>query len=260
VRLASEAGLRTIAITDHDTVAGVEAGLEAGGEYGVEVIPGVEFSTTVDEGEVHMLGYWVDHTDEFLLDMTANMQGGRANAAEQMVEKLRAMGLDRLTFDRVRELAGESTIGRPAIAQAMLEEGYIREFKDAFTSEYLAHDGKAYVARHKLPPADAVKLIHQAGGVAVLAHPTFTHDLPRTLAGLARAGLDGLEVYYAGYTPAVRGTLRRLATRFQLVLGGGSDYHGVPSMQQPPLGSYYVPPSVLDGLRACHTRRSRRER
>lgn len=256
VRLAKDAGLATIAVTDHDTVAGVAEAMAAGEELGVEVIPGIELSTTVDKGEVHMVGLWVDHTNPDLLDMTAKMQGGRDAAARQMVEKLRAMGLDRLRFERVRELAGEASIGRPAIANAMLEEGYIAKFDDAFTAEYLAHDGKAYVSRHKLLPEDAVRLIHAAGGMAVLAHPTYTHDLPRTIASLRRAGLDGMEVYYSGYTPTVRAMLRRLARRHGLLFGGGSDYHGVPSMQQPPLGTHYVPPFVLDELRAVHHRRT----
>lgn len=220
------------------------------------MIPGIEFSTTVDKGEIHMLGLWVDPTNPELLDMTAKMQGGRDAAARQMVEKLQALGLERLTFERVRELAGEASIGRPAIAQAMLEQGYIQKFEEAFTSKYLAHGGKAYVARHKLLPEDAVRLVHHAGGIAVLAHPTYTHDLPRALANLRTSGLDGMEVYYTGYTPAIRSTLRKLAYRYGLLPGGGSDYHGVPSMGQPPLGAHYVPPFVLDGLRKRWERRS----
>lgn len=230
--------------------------MAAGEDLGVEVVPGIELSTTVDQGEVHMLGLWVDHTNAELLAMTSKMQGGRDAAARQMVEKLRAMGLDRLRFERVRELAGEASIGRPAIANAMLEEGYITTFDDAFTAEYLAHGGKAYVSRHKLLPVDAVRLIHAAGGLAVLAHPTYTHDLPRTLASLRQAGLDGMEIYYSGYTPAVRATLRRLARKHGLLFGGGSDYHGLPAMQQPPLGAHYVPPFVLDELRAAFNRRT----
>lgn len=258
IRLAAKAGLRTIAVTDHDTVAGIPEALAAGRELGIEVVPGIELSTTVEKGEVHMVGLWVDHTNPTLLDVTAQMRGGREDSARKMVERLQAMGLDRVRFERVKELAGESTIGRPAIARAMLEEGYIRKFEDAFTDKYLAHGGGAYVARHKLLPEDAVGLIHQAGGVAVLAHPTYTHDLPKALASLSRAGLDGMEVYYTGYTPAVRGTLLRLARKFGVLPGGGSDYHGVPSMGHAPLGTHYVPQSVLDSLRARREyRRSR---
>ena len=109
--------------------------------------------------------------------------------------------------------------------------------------------------RHKLLPKNAVRLVHRAGGVAVLAHPTYTHDLPRALAALTRAGLDGLEVYYSGYTPAIRGSLMRYARTFGLLPGGGSDYHGVPSMNRPPRGAHYVPPFVLDGLRRRLERR-----
>ncbi len=253
--MARDAGLRTLAVTDHDTVAGVPEALEAGREFGVEVVPGIELSTTVERGEIHMVGLWVDHTSPELLDMTSRMQGGRDAAARQMVENLRAMGLEKLSWERVRELAGEASIGRPAIARAMLEQGYIEKFEDAFTSEYLANGGKAYFARHKLLPEDAVRLIHKAGGVAVLAHPTFTHDLPRALAKLRRAGLDGMEVYYTDYTPATRITLRKLAKVYGLLSGGGSDYHGVPSMEQAPLGAHYVPPFVLDGLRSRWQRR-----
>lgn len=229
--------------------------MEAGRELGVEVVPGIELSTTVERGEIHMVGLWVDPANPELLEMTRKMQGGRDAAARQMVENLRAMGMEKLSWERVRELAGESSIGRPAIAQAMLEQGYIEKFEDAFTSEYLASDGKAYVPRHKLLPEDAVRLIHEAGGVAVLAHPTYTHDLPRALANLRKAGLDGMEVYYTSYTPAVRGTLRKLARTYGLLPGGGSDYHGVPSMEQQPLGTHYVPPSVLEGLRSRWQRR-----
>lgn len=257
MRLAAEAGLQTIAVTDHDTVAGVGAALEAGRELGVEVVPGIELSTTVEQGEIHMVGLWIDHEHPELLEMTALMQGGRDAAARQMVEKLQAMGLERVRFERVRELAGEASIGRPAIAQAMIEEGYIERFEDAFTEQYLAHGGKAYVARRKFPPTDAVRLIHAAGGIAVLAHPTYTHDLPRALASLSRAGLDGLEVYYAGYQPATREGLLRLARVFGLLPGGGSDYHGVPAMEQAPLGSHYVPRAILDGLRSRWEHRSR---
>lgn len=249
VRLAKAAGLQTIAVTDHDTVAGVAEAIQEGQELGVEVVPGIELSTTVDKGEIHMVGLWIDHTNPELLQMTAKMQGGRDSAARQMVEKLQAMGLEKVKFERVRELAGEASIGRPAIAQAMLEQGYIQKFEEAFTSEYLAHGGKAYVPRHKLLPEDGVRLVHHAGGVAVLAHPTYTHDLPRALANLRTAGLDGMEVYYSGYTPAIRSTLRKLARTYGLLPSGGSDYHGVPSMEQEPLGSHYVPHFVLDGLR-----------
>ncbi len=254
VRLAAEAGIETLAVTDHDTVAGVPAALEAGRELGVEVVPGVELSTTVEQGEIHMVGLWIEPSDPGLLELTRNLKGGRDAAARQMVEKLRAMGLGRLRWERVEELAGQATIGRPAIARAMLEEGYIERFEDAFTEEYIGHGGRAYVPRHKLLPRDAVRTIHGAGGIAILAHPTFVHDLTRTVAGLARAGLDGLEVYYTSYTPATRASLLRLARTFGLSPSGGSDYHGVPSMREPPLGSIYVPRAVLHGLRERHRR------
>lgn len=257
MRLAKTAGLKTIAVTDHDTVAGVKEAMEAGRQLGVEVIPGIEFSTTVDKGEVHMLGFWIDPDHPDLLDMAEKLKGGRDAAAQGMVEKLRAMGMDRLRWERVRELAGESTIGRPAIAKAMLEQGYISKFEDAFTSEYVGHGGKAYVARHKLMPEDAVKLIHNGGGVAVLAHPTFTDNLPRTLASLSRVGLDGMEVYYTGYTAAVRSELMRLARQFDLLPSGGSDFHGVPSMNEQPLGTQYVPSNVLEGLKQRYFSRAR---
>lgn len=257
VKLTADAGLETIAVTDHDTVAGVEAAVEAGRRIGVEVIPGIEFSTTVDKGEIHMLGLWVDVRNPDLLDMTEKLKGGRDASARQMVEKLREMGMDKLRWERVRELAGQSTVGRPAIARAMLEQGYIEKFEDAFTKEYIDHGGKAYVPRHKLLPEDAVRLVHRAGGVAVLAHPTFADELPRTLASLARAGLDGMEVYYSGYGPAVRADLMKLARKFSLLPGGGSDFHGVPSMNEQPLGTHYVPRFVLDGLRQRHARLTR---
>jgi len=254
VQLARDVGLKTIAITDHDTVAGVDEAVAAGEELGVEVIPGIELSTTVEKGEIHMVGLWIDPNNQELLELTEKLRGGREWAAKKMVENLRSMGMDRLTFERVKELAGTASIGRPAIAQAMLEQGYIEKFEDAFTDEYIGPGGKAYVPRHKLLPEDAVRVVHRAGGVAILAHPTFTYDLEKSLAKLVRAGLDGMEVYYTGYTPSVRTYLRSLARKFGLLISGGSDFHGVPSMEEPPLGSIYVPPVVLEALRDRHRR------
>ena len=245
VRLALERGLTTIALTDHDSVAGIDAAQQAARGTSLEVIQGVELSADVPKGEVHVLGYFVDWHAPAFLAMLAEFRDSRYGRAEKMTKKLDALGVS-ISFDRVKEIAGDASIGRPHVAQAIVEAGYAGTVTEAF-SKYISHDGPAYVEHFRLAPEDAVALILRAGGVPVLAHPREVTDW---VFPLVKAGLLGLEVYYGMYDDATRAELARLAKQFGLIATGGSDFHGLKKMGHlAGLGENDVPPEVVEKLR-----------
>jgi hypothetical protein len=226
IREAAERGLTFIALADHDSVDGVApAQAAAQAVPGLKVIPCVEISTDIPQGEVHLLGYFIDYTDDELQATLDRFKNSRLRRAQKMVAKLEALGIH-INWQRVQEIAGGSSIGRPHIAQAMLEQGCITSIKQAFT-EYLGHDRPAYVEREKMTPAEAVALILKAKGLPVLAHPlTFTDPEAMTIE-LKATGLVGIEAYYNGYTLEEINMLLRLADKHKLIVTGGSDYHGL---------------------------------
>jgi hypothetical protein len=249
VRKAASLDLTTIAITDHDTVDGLSAALEAARAYpALRVIPGVELSTDVREGEIHVLGYFIDYTDAGLLRSLETMRDSRVNRARKMVEKLRALGMP-LDWERVLQIAGEGAIGRPHVAQAMLEKGYIPTLQDAFRV-YLGHGGPAYVERDKLTPAEAVRLILKSGGLPVLAHPLTGGDPETTIQELKAVGLVGVEVYYASYSDEEITPLLGLASKHGLIATGGTDYHGLDEENEAVMGSVEVPEKAVADLLA----------
>jgi predicted metal-dependent phosphoesterase TrpH len=226
VREAAERGLTFIALTDHDTVDGIAPAQAAAQAFPqLKVIPGVEISTDIPQGEVHVLGYFIDYTDHELGATLERFRNSRLRRAQGMVAKLDELGIH-IDWQRVQQIAGGSSIGRPHIAQAMLEKGYIDSFKQAFT-DYLGRDRPAYVEREKMTPAEAVELIVKARGLAVLAHPFTVNEPEAMTAELKAAGLVGIEAYYDGYTAEEINRLVRLADRHNLIATGGSDYHGL---------------------------------
>lgn len=229
VQAAKEVGLSVIAITDHDTVSGLAEALEAGQELDIEVIPGIELSTIDSKQEVHILGYYIDTSCQNLLDVLSQMIHARDTRAVRMIEKLNELGVS-ITLDRVREISGNEFMGRPHIARAMIEAGYIKEHAEAFTTEYIGSGGRAYVERYKITPEQAISLIHEAGGVAVLAHPGCLGDGgvlgEEDIVRYVGFGLDGVEVYYAKHSPEQVEYYKRLALTYGLMMTGGSDFHG----------------------------------
>lgn len=245
VRLALERGLSVLAVTDHDTTAGIEAARQAARGTRLEIIPGVELSADVPEGEVHVLGYFVDWHDAYFQSMLDKFREGRYGRAEKMTQKLAALGAP-VSFARVREIAGDASIGRPHVAQALLEAGHVTSVGEAF-EKYIGRNGPAYVERFRLKPEDAVALILRAGGVPVLAHP---REVTNFIEPLVKAGLIGLEVHYAAYDEPTRANLLRLAKQFGLIATGGSDFHGLNKMaHMGALGQVHVPPEVVDKLK-----------
>ena len=254
VRMACQAGLDCIAITDHDSTDGVAAAQEAGQALGVRVIAGIEFNTMWHGQSVHILGYFVNTENPELQAVVARQRDGRLYRAQQMVQKLAALNLP-LVWEEILQRADGGAVGRPHIAKAMIAQGYVRDSNEAF-DKFLGHGMPAYVEQPKLTPAEAVALLHRAGAAAGLAHPYNVEgadqvDLESLVPELAGAGLDAIEAYYTGYGAARRAAILRMAERFGLIPTGGSDFHGGGILPLAELGTIHVPPASLAQLEAA---------
>ncbi len=255
VHRAARLALQVIAITDHDTTAGVAEGIAAGRTLGVEVIPGVEINTDVPRAEVHVLGYFVDPNHAELHTQLARIREGRVGRARKMAAVLTGMGAP-VRFERILEIAGEGAVGRPHVAQALVEAGHARGYQDAF-ERYIGRNSPAYVERMKFTPAEACALIRRSGGIPVLAHPVSydrygaiktAFDPDQMLPELVAAGLGGIEVYYPRYDAITVEWLLGIARRYSLLVTGGTDFHGI-RPNEPDLGGIYVPMKVVRRLR-----------
>jgi predicted metal-dependent phosphoesterase TrpH len=219
-----------MALTDHDTIDGCAAAMAAGRELGVEVIPGVEISARFPGGTMHILGFFIDYTNGNLDDRLAVLKKARAQRNPQIIAKLNALGL-KVTMEQVEEISGGGQIGRPHIARALFEAGYVSSIQEAFDI-YLKNDGLAYVPKFRFPPDEAIAMIREVKGIPVLSHP-FTLGLASPFAlgklimDLMIMGLAGIEVYYADHTPEQEALYLRLARRHKLLITGGSDFHGL---------------------------------
>jgi len=223
---AVELGITIIAIADHDTVDGIAPALAAAKVFPeLKVIPAIEISTDVPGDEVHVLGYFIDYTNPHFISRLESMRRSRVERAQKMVAKLKGLGVN-IEWERVQHFAGGSTIGRPHIAQAMLEKGYIGSISEAF-AKYIARNGPAYVEREKMTPAEAVKLLLDVNGLPVLAHPLTIRETEAMIMEMRAAGMVGIEVYYKDYGEEQRNSLRQLAQKHHLIATGGSDYHGL---------------------------------
>ena len=255
VHKSAEQGLTIIALADHDTVAGIAPALEAAGAFpGLKVIPGIEMSTDVPQGEVHILGYFIDYTSQELRVRLDRVRHSRQERAQRIVAKLRDLGIP-IEWQQVQEIAGSGSIGRPHIAQAMLDRGYVASVKDAFT-KYLCRDGLAYVGWQKLTPARTVELILRTNGLPVLAHPLTVNDLETMVIELKAVGLAGIEAYYNGYTVEQVSQLVSLAHRHHLIVTGGSDYHGLDPGTETRIGGNNVPIEAAERLIALAEQRA----
>jgi len=245
VRRASKLGLDVIAITDHDTVEGIPPALEAAKSFPqLLVIPGVEINTDMPQGEVHILGYFMDYHDPEFNRSLEELRNSRYERGRKMIARLADIGID-IDWERVLELATGGTIGRPHIAQAMLERGYTSSLHEAFT-KYIGRNGPAYIERKKLTPLGAVELILNAGGLPFLAHPADIEYLESFVPQLKKAGMAGLEVYYANYSPGKIARLQALAKKYDLIASGGSDYHGLDNTIGSDIGSVDLPPESVE--------------
>ncbi|CAM4253487.1 PHP domain-containing protein [Paenibacillus tarimensis] len=253
VRLAKAAGLAAVAITDHDTMAGVDEAILEGERIGITVVPGVEVSTVSDGIDIHILGYYADWRNEEWLARLRSLRDVRGIRNEMMVQRLRELGID-ITLDEVfaaagRDGSGEETVGRPHIAQVLLKKGCVATMAEAF-DRYLGTSGAAYVNPPRATPFQAVDWIREAGGTSVIAHPGL-YGRDQLVEELIAYGVDGIEVYHSDHTPLDEQRYKELAERSGLIITGGSDYHGARGgvVFHGPMGGRSVDASVISRLR-----------
>ena len=251
VKQAAAAGLKTIALTDHDTLAGIERALAAGEQAKVEVIPGIEFTTENPRSEVHILGYFMDRQSSELAEVLAKIQQGRVDRIYQIVKKLKGLGLE-IEPEEVFALSGKNSPGRPHVARVLMRKGVVSSFKEAFI-RYLDFRAPAYVPHYRLLPAEAVKLVKRTGGIPVFAHPVIS-NCDEIIPELAAAGLRGLEIYYPGYYADQIEHYLAIAVKNDLLATGGSDYHGGDVGRDLKLGDHTIPDELVDKLRNEHLR------
>ncbi|PZH00703.1 phosphatase [Streptomyces sp. NTH33] len=244
VRNAAAAGLDVVALTDHDTTRGHTEAIAALPE-GLTLVTGAELSCRIGGVGMHMLAYLFDPEEPALLAERELVRDDRVPRAKAMIAKLNALGVP-VTWEQVARIAGDGSVGRPHVASALVELGVVPTVGDAFTEDWLADGGRAWVEKHETDPFEAIRLVKGAGGVCVLAHPAAAkrgRTVPEsTIAELAAAGLDGLEVDHMDHDPGTRARLRGLAGELGLLVTGSSDYHG--SRKTVSLGEYTTDPEV----------------
>ena len=247
VARAAERGVKIQALSDHDTLLGVDEAVAEGERRGIRVIPAIELNTESEWGDVHVLAYFVDPQDSALEERLRWLRENRGRRIELMVEKLNALGYT-VSLDRVRDIAQGGSLGRPHLAQALFEAGHVPTYESAFET-LISKESPAYVTRVGLAPLEAVVLAREHGGVPSLAHPGTANDLERLLPRLVDAGLVGMECYYGSHTPAFTTQCLRLSARYRLVPTGGSDFHGR-GEHGADVGGVFVPPESIASLEA----------
>lgn len=245
--MARERNLAALAITDHDTVDGVPEALRAGAAHEVRVIPGLELSTDIEGAEIHILGYHIDISSHALRRTLLMLREGRARRAQKMLDKLDRVGI-RIPLTYVLGLGRKGFVGRSQVFRAMVRLGYARpERRYGDFERYLGKRGIAYVEHYGLTPTTAVALVLSARGVPVLAHPGRTAG-DSVVKDLVEAGLAGIEAYYPTHSPEVVRRWLAIARRHDLIVTGGSDFHGVSPDEPATLGSVTVPDDIVSGL------------
>lgn len=245
VERAAAMGLRVVAITDHDDVAALGEARRRGEELGVEVLTGVELSTSLNGRDLHLLGYLFDPAHPRMAEYLEFFRNERVKRVEKILDRLREMGMP-LSLDEVLESAGSGSIGRPHVADALVKAGYVNTFQEAF-NRYLADDQPAFVPKFKISPKEAIELVHDAGGVAAVAHPglDLTDD---TLAAVIEAGVDAIETVHPQHNAAQQAHYRAIARGHHLLETGGSDYHGGRKGNDV-LGKYTIPLDAVQKLK-----------
>lgn len=256
-------GLSAVALTDHDTIDGLDEAvlhadaLAAAGEPSVEVVPGIEFSTEYEKKDVHIVGLYISYNAPVFRDRLDAFVNSRINRNIKMCQNLQTAGID-ITFDKLQARNPGAVITRAHYAAYLFEDGYVKSRQDAF-SQYLGDHTKYFVPREKVTPAQAVDLILKAGGIPILAHPPLYHmgqdRMDQLISSLKDVGLMGIEAFYSSYTNQDERDMRRFADKYDLLLSGGSDFHGD---NKPGLdlgtgyGKLFVPEELLDKLKRAH--------
>ncbi|MED1947189.1 MULTISPECIES: PHP domain-containing protein [Brevibacillus] len=256
VRLAKEAGLAALAITDHDTVAGIPEAIEAASALGVEIIPGVEVSSVGKGQDIHVLGYFVPYEDPAFEERLFRLRETRHERNQLLIARLQELGID-ISLEKVyrRKQGTDKNIGRPHIAEELMELGVVSTIAEAF-DKYLGKGGAAYVNPPRITPQEAITLIKEAGGVAVLAHPGL-YDDDELVEELIVFGLDGIEVNHPDNDEVQKMRYSKWAAQYGLVVTGGSDFHGWRGEEpfHAMLGSYTAEMDAVEQLRAIAAKR-----
>jgi 3',5'-nucleoside bisphosphate phosphatase len=259
VRMARQAGLSAVAITDHDTVAGVAEAMEAGLQYGIRVVPGVEISTSADGKDIHILGYGFQQDDPILLQRLESLREVRNRRNEEMIARLNGLGIP-ITLAEVELEAsasprGDGSVGRPHMAEVLVRGGFAKDLRDAF-NRYLGDTGAAYVNPPRIDPEESVSWIHEAGGAAIVAHPGLYRN-DRLVLELLDRGADGLEAYHSDHDESMQRHYKTLAKSRGKLVTGGSDFHGTRGgvTFHGRIGHRTVDAAVVDQLIALHSRR-----
>jgi predicted metal-dependent phosphoesterase TrpH len=260
VNHAKEKGLRAIAITDHDTIEGLEEAMAEGRRINFEVIPGIEISAEYSPGSMHLLGYFLDIHHPLLNERLAYLQKARAERNPKIVEELNRLGI-KVTYEDVIKASGGGQVGRPHFAQVLLERGYVRSIQEAF-ERFLKKGAPAYHDKFRFKAEEAIHFIQEANGVTVIGHPNTlgasgTSELDALLSQLVKEGLKGIEVYYPEHSPAEVATYKFLAEKYGLVMTGGTDYHGIEGNGLEVgvgRGNMKLPYSIVEALKAARNR------
>lgn len=246
IEQAHAAGLDCISITDHDTIDGIKPTMISATKYNIEVITGVELSSEIQGKDVHVLGYCFDLQDESFVERLTYMQNFRMVRMEKMIKKLQELGINNITMEEVCALAESKSVGRPHLAQLLVEKGWVSSFKRAF-NEFLADDAPAHVGKFKQSPFEAIEMIKAAGGKAVLAHPMLT-DVDEIIPQMVDAGLAGLEVHYPHTPKEIFNHYVGLAKKHNLLITGGSDAHG-DAKKHTYVGKMKIPYALVEALK-----------
>ena len=245
IKKAKEAGIEYLGITDHDNVAGIEEATEAGKQVGIEVIPGLEISTDLRDKEIHILAYYIEPDNAELERYLKFFREERLKRAIRIVNKLKILGMG-ITIEDVLEKARNSAVGRPHIAQALLEKGFVKTYLEAF-NKYIGNGCPAYEKKVHLSPQSAFKIISDAGGLSFIAHPGYMPE--SILKELITDGVDGIEVIHSSHSQNQIRFYRGIVNEYFLLESGGSDFHGGKREDDENLGKYYTNLSVLEAMR-----------
>ncbi len=259
VKYAKSKGLQAIAITDHDTIEGLEEGLSEGERIGFEVIPGIEISADHSPGSMHLLGYFLGIHHPLLIEKLRFLQKARAERNPKIVEKLNRLGI-KVTYEEVVEASGGGQVGRPHFAQVLLDKGYVKSFQEAF-DRFLKKGAPAYTDKFRFKATEAIHFIIESGGVAAIAHPNTlgingTSELESLIRQLVKDGLKGIEVFYPEHSPSDVAQYKSLAEKYGLIMTGGTDYHGIEGNDLDigvGRGEMRLPYSIVENLKAARS-------
>ncbi len=246
LRRAKEAGISILGITDHDSVSALDEASEFGRTLGIEIIPGMELSASSPSGEIHVLGYFMDHHSPLLTDALAIFRQKRLNRVERIVGKLNRMKIP-LTVESVLAEATGEAVGRPHIANALVNSGHATNYHQAF-SKFIGEGRPAFEKKEEFSPEDTIRLISDTGGLSFLAHPGRSVD-ENLLHHLIKSGLDGIEVYHPSHSPELVSYYRGIVNEYFLLESGGSDFHGGMKNDEEMLGRIGVPAPSVDIMR-----------